>query len=145
MKKRILIGLTALCLILETGCSGGTTDKTDQSEATSRPETTSNSEPTSHPETTDETSTPSSLTANTPDENNTKDETKITLDQAKTIVLKDAGLEEKDGRWKKAEQDHEDGRTIYELEFISGKTEYEYEIDVKTGNILESKKESVDD
>lgn len=133
MKKRIMIGLAALCLVLVTGCSGGSTDKTNEMEATSNSEATS------------ETPASTSQTDNTKNENVTKDETEITLDQAKTIALKEAGLKEKDGSWKKAEQDHEDGRIIYELEFISGETEYEFEIDAKNGNILESKKEPVND
>lgn len=133
MKKRIMIGLAALCLVLVTGCSGGSTDKTNEME------TTSNSEATS------ETPASTSQTDNTKNENVSKDEAEITLDQAKTIALKEAGLKEKDGSWKKAEQDHEDGRIIYELEFISGETEYEFEIDAKNGNILESKKEPVND
>lgn len=61
----------------------------------------------------------------------------VTLAQAKKIALKKAGLAESDGYWNKEKTDREDGRTVYELEFTSGETEYEFEIDAKSGNILE--------
>lgn len=37
----------------------------------------------------------------------------------------------------KAELDYDDGIQKYELEFVSGNTEYDYEIDAVTGAILE--------
>lgn len=70
---------------------------------------------------------------------------KVTLAQAKKIALKKAGLSENDGYWNKEKTDRDDGRTVYELEFISGDTEYEFEIDAKKGNILEYDKESIHD
>jgi uncharacterized membrane protein YkoI len=35
------------------------------------------------------------------------------------------------------ERDHEHGRTVYEIEFVHGSTEYSFEIDAETGEILE--------
>lgn len=74
------------------------------------------------------------------DSNNQED---IGMDEAKKIALKKANLKEKDGSWKEEKQEHENGRLVYDLEFVSGKTEYEFEIDAQDGKILEYKKESV--
>ena len=67
----------------------------------------------------------------------------ITLEEAKKIALKKAGLKEKDGTWKKEKEDRDDGRMTYELEFVSGEIEYEFEIDAENGNILDFEKETV--
>lgn len=84
-------------------------------------------------------STRKSTTGKAPDSNG------VTLAQAKKIALKKAGLAESDGYWNKEKTDREDGRTVYELEFTSGETEYEFEIDAKSGNLLEYDKDSVYD
>ncbi|RKI39721.1 hypothetical protein D7V86_15405 [bacterium D16-51] len=78
-------------------------------------------------------------------ENSTGNGSAITLKEAKNIALKKAGLKEKDGTWKKEKEDQDDGRMTYELEFVSGEMEYEFEIDAETGNILDFDKESVYD
>lgn len=75
----------------------------------------------------------------------TKANHKISMKQAKAAALKRAGLREKDGYWEKTETDIEDGRPVYELEFISGETEHEFEVDAGDGTILEYKKESIHD
>lgn len=69
----------------------------------------------------------------------------IGMDSAKKIALGKAGLTEQDGSWKEEKRDKENGRIVYELEFVSGKTEYEFEIDAEDGEILEYKKDSVND
>lgn len=73
------------------------------------------------------------------------DGTSVTIDAAKKIALKKAGLNEKDGKWKKEKKDRDNGRIVYELEFVSGKMEYEFEIDAKSGEVLEYDKDSVYD
>lgn len=65
--------------------------------------------------------------------------------KAKKIALKEAGLSAKNGSWEKQELDREDGRMIYELEFVSGEREYEFEIDAQTGAVIDFKEESVYD
>ena len=46
--------------------------------------------------------------------------------------------------FKKAKQDYDDGLLIYEIEFIAGSTEYEYEINAQTGDIVKNKTEAAD-
>jgi len=60
----------------------------------------------------------------------------IGMEKAKKIALKDAGLKEKDVIFVTAKTDFEDGRKVYEVEFFCNDTEYDYEIDAKTGEIV---------
>lgn len=61
--------------------------------------------------------------------------TGITLDQAKEIALNHAGQSASSVYFKKAELDYDDGIQVYEIEFVSENTEYEYEINAATGDI----------
>lgn len=65
----------------------------------------------------------------------------VSLDKAKQIALDHAGLSASKVQFIKSETDRDDGRTIYEIEFVvkSGSTvkEYDYEIDAATGKIVD--------
>ena len=65
----------------------------------------------------------------------------LTADQAKQIALKHAGVAESDVQRLKVEQDRDDGRLVYEVEWDVGRTEYSYEIDANTGDILNYEKD----
>ena len=67
--------------------------------------------------------------------------TAVSLEQAQQLALQKAGLSDSEVTWKKLEQDEDDGRIVYELEFISGRTEYDCEIDAATGNFLKFEQE----
>lgn len=71
--------------------------------------------------------------------------TQITLEQAKEIALKDAQLTANDVTFTTAKLDTEDGVTVYEIEFLAGDVEYEYEINANTGEISSKKIEAEDD
>lgn len=60
----------------------------------------------------------------------------ITADRAKEIALAHAGLTEADVTFVKANLDTDDGRQEYEIEFYNASTEYDYEIDMSTGEVL---------
>lgn len=67
---------------------------------------------------------------------NTASASGITLKEAKSIALKHAGVSSSKATFVKAETDYEDGIQVYEIEFYSGNTEYDYEIKVSNGEIL---------
>lgn len=69
----------------------------------------------------------------------------ITLDQGKSIALKHAGLQASQVQFTKAKLDRDDGRQIYDIEFRAGYAEYDYEIDAKTGKILDFDYDMEDD
>jgi uncharacterized membrane protein YkoI len=62
-------------------------------------------------------------------------------DRAKTAALEHTGVAEGQATFIKAYLDHDDGRVVYDVEFYSGDTEYDYEIDAVSGDILESDRE----
>lgn len=68
----------------------------------------------------------------------------ITAEEAKQIALEHAGVNEADIRALELETDRDDGRTVYEFSWKVGWTEYDYDIDAATGEIL-SFSQDVDD
>ena len=62
----------------------------------------------------------------------------LTAEQAKAIALEKAGLSSGDVTFQKVELDRDDSCWEYELEFRSGRTEYEYTIDATTGAVLDA-------
>ena len=62
---------------------------------------------------------------------------KISKEKALDIALKDAGFTKDDISYSVVEQDYEDGRHVYEVEFQKGQKEYTYDIGVKSGKIFD--------
>lgn len=60
----------------------------------------------------------------------------VTEAKAKEIALNHAGLTEDQITGMKVKLDQDNGRAEYEVEFRKDKTEYDYEIDAETGDIL---------
>lgn len=61
----------------------------------------------------------------------------LTRDEAVALALADAKLSADDITRLKAKQDYDDGVWVYEIEFDQGQTEYDYEIRISDGKILE--------
>ncbi|MDE5933737.1 MAG: PepSY domain-containing protein [Lachnospiraceae bacterium] len=68
---------------------------------------------------------------------NSSNDNYIGVDRAKEIALNHANLSESDVRFAKAKLENDDGSVEYEIEFYSGRTEYDYTIDAVSGNIIE--------
>ena len=69
--------------------------------------------------------------------NNTAQPQENSLDEAKAAALRDAGLSESDVTFKKTELDHSHGTQVYDIEFYTSDTKYDYEIDASNGTVLE--------
>ena len=69
--------------------------------------------------------------------NSTAQSQKDSLDEAKAAALRDAGLSESDVTFKKTELDHSHGTQVYDIEFYTSDTKYDYEIDASNGTVLE--------
>lgn len=68
----------------------------------------------------------------------------ISADEAKAAALAHAGVNAADAYGWECELDRDDGRTVYEIEFKSGRYEYSYEVDAGSGAVLRSEKERDD-
>ena len=64
----------------------------------------------------------------------------ISLDEAKKIALKDAGLDEATQKivFTREELSHNQGKPCYILEFYTAKKQYSYKVDAKDGSIIEA-------
>jgi hypothetical protein len=69
------------------------------------------------------------------------DKAYIGEDKAAEAALSEAGLERSLVSGLKCEMDFDNGVMVYEVEFISGGVEYEYEIDAVTGEVVKSETE----
>ena len=65
----------------------------------------------------------------------------ISIDSAKNAALVHAGLKASDVKFKKAKLDTDDRIAHYDIEFVSGEMEYEYEINAQSGKVGEFDKE----
>lgn len=65
----------------------------------------------------------------------------VTEQQAKNTALTDAGVSASSATFLKTKLEYDDGRQKYDLEFVSGNTKYEYDIDASTGAILSKSSE----
>ena len=65
----------------------------------------------------------------------------ISASKAKNIALEHAGVSAANASFIKAEFDRDDGKAVYEIEFFSKGYDYEYEIDAKSGKVLDFDKE----
>ncbi len=67
----------------------------------------------------------------------------ITAAAAKKLALDHAGIAPQNATFIKAALDEEDGNLVYEVEFISGNIEYEYNIHAATGQIVDMDTDSL--
>lgn len=65
----------------------------------------------------------------------------ISSDKAKSIAYNHAGVKAADVKFSKAELDRDDLIVHYDVEFVAGKYEYEYEINAESGKVIVHDKE----
>ena len=71
----------------------------------------------------------------------TQGNAKLTADEALDIALKDAGVGKNQIRELENNLDRENGILVYDIEFKSGNTEYSYDINAQTGEIIDREKD----
>lgn len=71
----------------------------------------------------------------------TKGTAKISIEEAKNIALDHANLTSDKVSFVRIERDFDHGVEKYDIEFDYGNTEYEYEINAATGEIIEYNRE----
>ncbi len=67
--------------------------------------------------------------------NNSGGSGSITQEEAKSIALQDAGVQENDVTFTKTSRERDDGQEIYEIDFYTDSAEYDYEVVADTGRI----------
>lgn len=87
-------------------------------------------------------STIESATDSMTDNNNRSSNAKITRDEAKSIAIKHAGIDEANIIGLNIELDRDNGVLKYEVNFHSGNFEYDYDINAETGEIISSQKDA---
>lgn len=68
----------------------------------------------------------------------------IGKNEAKNIAVKHAGINKSNVNFGKVKTDYENGKKVYEIEFYSKDKEYSYEIDAKTGKVLNYEIENIE-
>ena len=61
----------------------------------------------------------------------------LTLEQAKQAALKYAGVKAADATFTKGHKDWDNGRQVYEIEFYANNTEYDMDVDVYSGRLMD--------
>ena len=79
------------------------------------------------------------IAAGCTEKNNSKN---ISINDAEKIAFEHAGVSGSDVKQKKNELDYDNGRQIYEIDFKTDSSEYSYNIDAQTGEILKHEKEN---
>ncbi|SCH15337.1 Peptidase propeptide and YPEB domain [uncultured Ruminococcus sp.] len=75
---------------------------------------------------------------------NPSDKAYIDVEKAKSAAFAHAGVSASEVQLLKAELDFDDGVMVYEIEFVRGNAEYEYDIDAVTAKVLKVEKDGTD-
>ena len=67
----------------------------------------------------------------------------ITLEEAKKLLLQDAGVKAADGNFTKTASKQDDGLAVYEIEFQTAQKAYEYKLLAKDGTIIKKDVENI--
>ncbi len=142
MKRMLITGMASIMIataMLLGGCGNTETKEAPVAEATTEIAVKAE-EPTTEAVTTE---TPAADAVN--DEVTKEAADLISEEEALSICLKDAGVAKADIINERVQKDYDDGKDIYDVEFHVGQTEYNYDIDAVTGDILESESDIDDD
>lgn len=94
--------------------------------------------------TTDQTTSASGNQSATTEASTSGNNTQISLEEAKAIALDDSNMDESSVTFRKQKLERERNGYEYEIEFHDGVTEYDYEINAQTGEIISKSFEPYD-
>ncbi|MCD7921411.1 MAG: PepSY domain-containing protein [Clostridiales bacterium] len=126
----------------DTALPAESTDNTTSEETTENTTTEETTDNTATEETTEDSTAASGATDNSTSTAVADTTSGISLEDAKAIALADAGLAETDVTYTKQKQDTDHGIAVYEIDFYTSTAEYDYEIQVSDGTILEKSTEA---
>ena len=67
----------------------------------------------------------------------------ITEEMAKQIAVEKAGINPNDAKFIKVDFDKDNNKFVYEIEFVAGNTEYEFDISATDGSVISEEKDNV--
>lgn len=134
MKKIIAISLTLVFALSLTACGRAMND------ATSDMESIGDSVVSGAESVTDKVTSDAESAVKSGDNNSMNLMAGITANDAKEAALKHAGLDEAQVTDVDIDLDRDNGKLIYEVDFNSGDTEYDYDIDAETGEVISADK-----
>lgn len=111
------------------------------SSSSSKPQSSSSKPQSSKPQSTGEPQSSSKPVSSSKPQSSTQN---ITEDQAKDIAVKHAKLLVENISFKEVKTKTDKGVLVYDIEFVTADTEYEYTIDAATGDIIECSSEKID-
>ena len=133
MKKILILALTLILSLLFTACGRAMNDIT--SDAESIGDSVISGAENAADRVTDDTES-----AVKKDEKSMNLMAGITANDAKDAALSHAGLEESQVSDIDVDLDRDNGKLIYEVDFNSGNTEYDYDINAETGEVISADK-----
>lgn len=133
MKKILILALTLILSLLFTACGRAMNDIT--SDAESIGDSVISGAESAADRVTDDTES-----AVKKDEKSMNFMAGITANDAKDAALSHAGLEESQVSDIDVDLDRDNGKLIYEVDFNSGNTEYDYDINAETGEVISADK-----
>ena len=68
----------------------------------------------------------------------------ISKADARSRALQDAGGKAGEATFTKTKLDYENGKQVYEIEFVTATMEYDYELDAESGAVIERKSERLE-
>lgn len=66
----------------------------------------------------------------------------VSIDEAKSIAVKNSGVRFSDAKFIRVEKDRSDGREVYDVEFYTPEGDFDYVIDAATGKVIERENNS---
>lgn len=130
----LLIGSTAACGAKDGGVVPQKSVQTDEIQQETVQQKETQQETVQPRETMQTAAQPNAVQQNT-NQPLSSDGAQISLEDAKSAALADAGVSDADVIYTKEKSDYENGIMVYDIEFYAGNVEYEYEINAETGEV----------